>query len=298
LGTGTLTERLIRFREEFDEYRQMSILEPRGSDVLVGALLCQPDDESCVAGVIFFNNTGYLNMCGHGAIGVAVTLMHLGRVGLGVCRLQTPVGVVEANLITSNTVAIENVPSYRYRKGVTVEVEGMGTVVGDIAWGGNWFFLVESSPLPIATSSTRELTDMAMKVRSELRRQQITGGEGGEIDHLEFFGPPQSDDADSQNFVLCPGGAYDRSPCGTGTSAKLAGLAEDGKLLPRQAWIQESVLGSRFVGTYRRNADGFVVPTITGDAYVCGEGRLIGQSNDPFCHGVPFRQEPTGEEGS
>jgi 4-hydroxyproline epimerase len=236
--------------------------------------------------VIFSNNAGYLGMCGHGTIGVAVTLAHLGRIGLGTHRIETPVGVVEVNLIDANQAAIENVPSYRHRTKVRLEVESVGTVVGDVAWGGNWFFLVEQSPAPLTLANARQLTDAAERVRAELRRRGITGQAGEEIDHVEFFGPPHSADAHSRNFVYCPGGAYDRSPCGTGTSAKLACLAADGKLRPGAAWVQESIIGSRFTASYREAPGGQIIPTVTGRAYICAEAVLIQQPGDPFRDGI------------
>ncbi len=290
LGGGTLRERLGRFRETADVYRQMAINEPRGSEALVGALLCRPDDPSCAAGVIFFNNAGYLGMCGHGAIGVAVTLAHLGRIQPGVHHLDTPVGRVEIHLLGTNSVAIENVPSYRYRTQVSVEVEALGTVTGDIAWGGNWFFLVNGSPIPLQATQIRQLTDAAEAVRAALVREKITGAGGEEIDHIEFFGPPGSPTAHSRNFVLCPGGAYDRSPCGTGTSAKLACLAADNKLQPGETWIQESIIGSQFTASYRAAPSGRIVPRIEGQAYICGEVVLLQQSGDPFSHGIDLRE--------
>ncbi len=201
LGSGTLAERRNRFRETADQFRQCAINEPRGWDAVVGALLCEPTDATCAAGVIFFNNTGYLNMCGHGAIGVAVTLHYLGRIGLGIQRLETPVGIVEVNLLSPNQVSIENVPSYRHRSKVSVDVEQLGTVTGDIAWGGNWFFLVEQSPAPLTLDNLRSLSDAARLVRDALERDGITGADGQEIDHIEFFGPAQSPDAHSRNFV-------------------------------------------------------------------------------------------------
>ena len=287
LGSGSLRERMERFRQNSDIYRRMAINEPRGSDALVGALLCEPVDTSCAAGVIFFNNTGYLGMCGHGAIGVAVTLAYLRKIEPGVHRLETPVGVVQVDLIGPNHVAIENVPSYRYRSNIRVEVENLGTVTGDIAWGGNWFFLVDQAPAALTRDNIRRLTDAAESVRNQLRRQKITGADGAEIDHIEFFGPPESSDANSRNFVYCPGGAYDRSPCGTGTSAKLACLAADNTLRPGEPWIQESIIGSRFTATYRKDDSGRIIPKITGHAYVCSEALLIQQSGDPFRHGIP-----------
>lgn len=286
LGGGSLAERRQRFKETADEFRRAVILEPRGSDAVVGALLCEPVDQSCAAGVIFFNNAGYLGMCGHGTIGLAVTLAYLGKIEIGTHRLETPVGVVEVQLLDAHQVAIENVPSYRTQQRVGVEVEGLGTVVGDVAWGGNWFFLAESTPYPLTLSNVRALTDAAEKVRAALRQNNITGTDGAEIDHIEFFGPSAAADANSRNYVYCPGGAYDRSPCGTGTSAKLACLAAAGKLQPGQQWVQESIIGSRFAGHYRLDAAGRVIPTIVGRAYICGEAILVQQPGDPFRHGI------------
>ncbi len=291
LGGGSLASRRTRFQETADDFRRTVILEPRGSEAVVGALLCPPVDPTCVSGVIFFNNTGYLGMCGHGAIGVAVTLAHLGRITPGIHRLETPVGVVEVHLIEPHLVAIENVPSYRYRTKVAVEVETLGTVTGDIAWGGNWFFLVEKSPFPLTFANLRALTDASALVRAALVRNGVTGADGAEIDHIEFFGPAESLSAHSRNFVYCPGGAYDRSPCGTGTSAKLACLAADGKLAPGQPWIQESIIGSRFTGTYRHADNGRIVPTITGRGFICSDAVLIVQPGDPFSQGITG-QEP------
>ena len=286
LGAGSLRERLERFRDRADSCRRFAISEPRGSDAVVGALLCEPVDEACAAGVIFFNNTGYLNMCGHGAMGVVVTLSYLGRIGPGIHRLETPVGVVQVELLSPNEVAIENVPSYRHRAKVAIDVPGLGAVTGDIAWGGNWFFLVEQSPVPLVMESLRQLDDAARRVRAELERREITGSDGELIDHIEFFGPPNAADANSRNFVYCPGGAYDRSPCGTGTSAKLACLAADGKLAPGELWVQESIIGSRFSASYRTDESGQIIPRITGRAYVCSEATLIQQPDDPYAHGI------------
>lgn len=289
LRDGPLQTRLQRFKEQHDHYRSTAINEPRGSEAVVGALLCEPVDSTCTTGVIFFNNTGYLGMCGHGIMGVAATLAYQGRVGLGTCRIETPVGIVEANLLTQNKVAIENVPSYCFRQSVSLTVPELGTVIGDIAWGGNWFFLIEQAPVALNPQNIKQLTDAAQLIRSALNHQQITGANGEEIDHIEFFGPAASSTANSRNFVYCPGGAYDRSPCGTGTSAKLACLAAEGKLKPGKSWIQESIIGSRFVATYQEAKDraGHIIPTITGNAFICGEGTLIQQPDDPFQFGIP-----------
>jgi 4-hydroxyproline epimerase len=278
-----MAEKLALLRAEHDWLRTATVLEPRGSDVLVGALLCQPADPTCAAGVIFFNNVGYLGMCGHGAIGVVVSLAHLGRIAAGEHRIETPVGVVMARLHASGAVTIRNVASYRSRNAVTVHVAGLGPITGDVAWGGNWFFLVEKHGQEIVPAHIASLTDVTWRIRQALVRDGITGDNGAEIDHIELFGP--SSKADSCNFVLCPGKAYDRSPCGTGTSAKLACLAADGYLQPGQVWRQESVIGSVFEGTYEL-VGGQVIPSITGTAHVTAESRLILGERDPWWMGI------------
>ena len=292
LGHGPLAERLGRFRDLHDEFRRAVILEPRGSDALVGALLVPPVDPGSAAGVIFFNNTGVLGMCGHGTIGVAVTLAWLGRIGPGRHRFETPVGTVSVDLLDAATVAIDNVPSHRHRAGVRLDVEGLGTVVGDVAWGGNWFFITPSAPCDLVAANIGRLGAAAGAVRAELRRRGITGADGAEIDHVEFVGPPHSAGAHGRNFVLCPGGAFDRSPCGTGTSAKIACLAADGALAPGDTWVQESVIGSRFEARYRLDDAGRVVPTITGRAWVCAEATLLREPGDPFAAGMVLGETP------
>ncbi|MYA18436.1 MAG: hydroxyproline-2-epimerase [Gammaproteobacteria bacterium] len=290
LGDGPLAQRLGRLKARHDDFRRSVILEPRGSDALVGALLCAPTDPSCAAAVIFFNNVGYLNMCGHGAIGVAVTLAYLERVEVGELCLETPVGIVAITLRTPNEVTIENVPSYRFRPGVAVDVEGVGTVRGDVAWGGNWFFLVDATSIAglssISLEAEPELTETAKRIKAALVQEGVTGRDGAQIDHIELFGPPVSPDAHGRNFVLCPGDAYDRSPCGTGTSAKVACLAADGALQPGEDWVQESLIGSRFVSRYRRGPSGEVIPRIAGEAFVCGDNILIRNPQDPFRNGI------------
>ena len=290
LGTGSLRERLNIFREQFDDIRSAVINEPRGSDVLVGGLLCTPTDPTCAAGIIFFNNTGYLHMCGHGTIGLMVTLRWMKQLGPGAHRIETPVGIVTATLLDEQRVSVQNVSSYRYRKSVSIDVPGHGPVTGDIAWGGNWFFLVSDHGQDLELARAKELTDFTLQIREALEHNGITGADGGEIDHIELFGPPSQPTADSRNFVLCPGGAYDRSPCGTGTSAKLACLAADGKLQAGSIWRQESIVGSIFEGSWQADGNSAekhaIIPTITGSAWVTGESSLILQSTDPFHAGI------------
>ena len=285
LGSDTLATRLERFRAEHDDFRSAIVNEPRGSDAIVGALLCSPLDDTCVTGVIYFNNVAYLGMCGHGTIGVVATLAYLGRIGPGTHRIETPVGVVTAKLDADGTVEIANVPSYRLASDVSVHVIGLGPVVGDIAWGGNWFFLVKGHGLELSLDNLKDLTDFTSAVRESLASAGITGADGHEIDHIELFGPSEIPGVDSKNFVLCPGSAYDRSPCGTGTSAKLACLFADGKLAEGQVWRQESIVGSIFEG--RVSVIGNEIhPHIKGSAFITAEAELILDVRDPFCMGI------------
>lgn len=285
LGIGNMAERRAIFRDRHDDFRRAVVTEPRGSGVLIGAMLCEPPDPGCVAGVVFFNNAGVLNMCGHGTIGVAATLAHMGWIGPGSHRLETPVGIVTITLHGPNDVTIENVPSYRIAKQVPLAVSELGTIHGDIVWGGNWFFLVSDHGQKIALSNIERLLTVARSIKRELVANSITGEHGAEIDHLELFGPPTIPGADSKSFVLCPGGEYDRSPCGTGTSAKLACLVADGKLSEGKTWRQESIVGSIFEGTVRI-ADGKVIPRIRGSAYVNAEATLLLDPDDPFMMGI------------
>ncbi|WP_298012652.1 4-hydroxyproline epimerase [uncultured Castellaniella sp.] len=283
-GPGDMAQRRARLAAQHDDWRKAVILEPRGHDVLVGALLCPPQDPQAAAGVIFFNNTGYLGMCGHGTIGLIVSLAYLGRIRPGTHRVETPVGTVEADLHADGSVSVRNVPAYRHRKDVTVDVPGMGPVTGDIAWGGNWFFLVHAPDKVRPGADTRLLTEQAAAISDALESQGIRGRDGALIDHIELFG--HDPEADSRSFVLCPGKAYDRSPCGTGTSAKVACLAADGKLQPGQIWHQASIIGSRFQASYEPGPDGTVIPTIRGQAHISGETTLILQDDDPFAWGI------------
>jgi 4-hydroxyproline epimerase len=285
LGDESLAVRRERFRNHFDHFRSAITNEPRGSDALVGALLCEPVDKTCAAGVIFFNNVGYLGMCGHGTIGIVATLAYLNRIGPGNHRIETPVGTVEAWLDENGEVTVANVPSYRYRNNVTVEVKGHGPVTGDVAWGGNWFFLVNNHGQDITLNNLEALTDFTWRIRQALTESGVTGEDGQEIDHIELFVASDVPGVDSKNFVLCPGKAYDRSPCGTGTSAKLACLFADGKLVPGQIWRQESVVGSIFEGSVNVT-DNVVHPSIKGSAFITAEADLILDEKDPFCSGI------------
>lgn len=283
LGGGPLAERLQRFRDHFDAYRSAIVNEPRGSDPLVGALLVKPHRADCGLGVIFFNNVGYLGMCGHGTIGLIASLEHLGELAPGAVKIDTPVGAIEANLGVDGRISVDNVVSYRVAERVAVEVPGIGEVTGDVAWGGNWFFLMSEHGQSIDLAHVEALTDFTWRVRAAINAQGYPL-----VDHVELFAPADVPGAHSRNFVLCPGKAYDRSPCGTGTSAKLACLAADGKLPEGEDWIQESLIGSTFAGRYRwrDRSRGEIVPTITGTAHVTGESLLRLDPADPFCWGI------------
>jgi 4-hydroxyproline epimerase len=293
LGRGPMAERRKRFRDSHDAWRRALVNEPRGSDVLVGALLCEPEDAGSACGVIFFNNVGYLGMCGHGTIGLVATLAHLGRIGAGEHRIETPVGSVTATLHPDGGVSVANVASYRYAHRVAVDIPGHGTVHGDVAWGGNWFFLCDDHALSLETRRIPELSAFASRVHAALVSQRVTGRDGAEVDHIELVGPAADPANNARNFVLCPGGAYDRSPCGTGTSAKLACLAADGKLAPGAPWRQESVIGSVFTGHYVRPAGALpgmpadaVLPVIAGRAHVTLDATLVFDPADRFAWGL------------
>lgn len=283
LRRGPLARRRDRFQREFDRHRRAIVNEPRGSEVVVGALLVEPHDASCCAGVIFFNNVGCLGMCGHGLMGVITTLAHVGRIKPGRHRIETPAGRVAATLHPDGEISVANVASWPEQKAVTIKASGIGPVTGDVAYGGNWFFLIEDHGQDLSLGNTHQLTDYCWRVRQAVNAQGFP-----QIDHVELFGPPTSAGAHSRNFVLCPGKAYDRSPCGTGTCAKLACLAGEGKLAEQTDWIQESITGSTFTGSYRwlDRTSGKIEPVISGRAFITSEATLILDDRDPFCWGI------------
>ncbi len=288
LGAGSLAERVAAFRSEYDSFRSAIVNEPRGSDAMVGALLCEPSDPTCTAGVIFFNNTGYLGMCGHGTIGLIASLAWMGRIRPGQHRVDTPAGIVTAELHGNGEVTVGNVPSYRLTQNAVVDLQGYGQVRGDVAWGGNWFYLTHEHRFPIDMEHLDELTAYAWAIRTALREQGISGSDGAEIDHIELFSETKAgaaQAADGLSFVLCPGKAYDRSPCGTGTSAKMACLWADGLLKPGEAWRQAGISGGIFAG-HVEVREGQLWPFIRGRAFVTAESRLVLDEQDPFCWGI------------
>ncbi|WXL24467.1 4-hydroxyproline epimerase [Ectopseudomonas mendocina] len=283
LPATSMTARLEALRNEHDQWRRACLLEPRGNDVLVGALYCEPVSADATCGVIFFNNAGYLGMCGHGTIGLVASLHYQGLISPGEHKIDTPVGPVNATLHEDGAVTLRNVPAFRYRKQVPVEVPGYGYFLGDIAWGGNWFFLVSEHGQRLQLDNVEALTHFTRALLKALHTEGIQGEDGAPIDHIELFA--DDDKADSRNFVLCPGMAYDRSPCGTGTSAKLACLAADGKLAPGEQWVQASITGSQFVGSYQWEGE-HIRPTLTGRAYMTADSTLLIDEQDPFAWGI------------
>ena len=283
LPGDSMAEKRDALRDQHDRWRRACLLEPRGNDVLVGALYCEPVSADATCGVIFFNNAGYLGMCGHGTIGLVASLHHLGLIAPGEHRIDTPVGQVSATLHEDGAVTVGNVPAYRHRKQVPVDVPGHGRVYGDIAWGGNWFFLVSEHGQLLQLDNVERLTDFTWRMLKALEDQGIHGADGALIDHVELFA--DDDEADSRNFVMCPGKAYDRSPCGTGTSAKLACLAADGKLAEGERWVQASITGSRFEGRFEWLGER-VRPFITGRAYMTSDSTLLIDEQDPFAWGI------------
>jgi proline racemase len=281
LASLSMAERRAELEEKYDHLRQAVVLEPRGHSAVVGALLTPPEESGSEAGVIFFNNVGYLGMCGHGLIGVVRTLEHIGRLGPGRLTIDTPVGTVGAELAADGSVTIENVPCRAHALDVELEVEGLGRIVGDVAWGGNWFFLTGLPDEPLELGNLDRLLAVTRSIRRATDAAGLVPAGKGEIDHIELFAPPGRTDADSRNFVLCPGGEYDRSPCGTGTSAKLAVLHARGELDLDELWHQESITGSLFTGWLSREEDR-LIPHIRGRAFVTAHSTLHFHPDDPF----------------
>ncbi len=286
LGSGPLIDRAKKLALEHEDFYRSVVLEPYGQEAMVGALLVEPVNSKCVAGVIYFDAASVIGMCGHGTIGLAATLAHIGKIGIGTHKIETPVGIVEITLTDKNTITVKNIESYRFAKDVHLEVPGIGTVKGDISYGGNWFFLVNESPVPVIPSNIRNLTDTAIAIRETIYRNNISGANDGIIDHIVLYGPPLTEHGHTRNFVLCPDNAYDRSPCGTCCSARLASLAADELLAPGAEIIQESTIGSSYRLSYQPADNGGVIPSITGQAFITREAKLMTNPKDNLRVGI------------
>lgn len=286
LGSGPISERARLLETKHDKFCRSVLCEPRGYDAMVGALIVTPVEKNCLTGVIFFNTSQNLGMCGHATVGLLVTLYYLGKISVGNYKIETPVGIISAQLHDPNTVSVINVESYRYKKGVSIQVEQYGEITGDIAWGGNWFFLVNNSPISVQFENIDKLLNFTSSIKSALKQQHITAPDSSEIDHIELFGESLNEKAHSKNFVLCSSGDYDRSPCGTGCSAKLACLAEERLWPENKKWIQEGIIGSLYSTHYSWSTGGNIIPTITGKAFVTSEATLQFNPLDPYKHGI------------
>ena len=276
---ATMEERVESLRANADHLRQAVVCEPRGHEAIVGALLTPPVHPESETGVVFFNNASWIGMCGHGSIGLVRTLEHMGRIGPGKLRLDTPVGPVPCELHADGSVTVQNVPAYTEALDVAVEVPGIGTVSGDIAWGGNWFFMAHLDRYEIAISNLEELLSVTQAIRGALDAAGLMPTDERNLIHVELYGPPTRPDADSKNFVLCPGHEYDRSPCGTGTSGKMAVLHDRGELAIGEMWRQESITGSLFTCWLSREDDQ-LIPHIRGEAHVTATSTLLFDSDD------------------
>lgn len=286
LGSGSLARRAHRLASEHEAFFKSILLEPRGQPGMVGALLVEAETPDCEIGVIYFDADAVLGMCGHGTIGLAVTLAYLDRITPGTHKFETPAGVISVDLLDANTARVTNVESRRVQASVTVEVAGHGSVTGDLAYGGNWFFIVDPSPIPVVTENIRALTDLTIAIREACIAQGVTGENAENVDHVILQGVSGSENIHSRNFVLCPDNQYDRSPCGTGSSARLACLAASGVLGPGEEIVQESVIGSSYRLSYQPGRNGTVSPSLEGQAFVMAEGKLLFAREDPFRAGI------------
>jgi 4-hydroxyproline epimerase len=281
----TMEERARYVVEHQDHLRRGVVCEPRGHDAMVGALITAPIRKEALAGVIFFNDVGVLGMCGHALIGTVETLRFLGRIQGDSVELDTPAGAVSAIIDSDQQIVIQNVPSRLHQEHVEIEVPGIGSVIGDIAYGGNWFFLVNSPSFNLELRELDALMQSSKAIRKALLDQGLTGTDDAVIDHIEFFGPPKDPTADSRNFVLCPGNAYDRAPCGTGTSAKIATLHAKGQIETDQVWRQESITGSIYEASLRL-IDGQLFPFIRSRAHITSKSSLLFKEADPLRGGL------------
>lgn len=283
----TMAERRDDLRRRHDHLRRAVVREPRGHSAIVGALLTPPVNRDSLCGIVFFNNETYLGMCGHGLIGTIRTLQYLDRLQPGHAQFDTPAGVVGASSERDGAVTITNVPARCRALDVCVDVPGLGRVTGDIAYGGNWFFITHHDSVPVRMANLTELTRVTQAIQDALNAKGIGGDDGEPIDHIEISAPASRPDADCRNFVLCSGGEYDRSPCGTGTSAKMATLHARGELALEERWHQESVTGSLFTGWLSAGPGGELIPHIRGTAFITGESTLRFDPADPFRLGIP-----------
>ncbi|MGI9177053.1 MAG: proline racemase family protein, partial [Pirellulales bacterium] len=285
LGDGSVRRRRDLFRERYDHVRRALVGDPRGAVAMVGVVLVPPHDPACRLGAFYFNRVGYLDMCGHATIGLAVTLGSLGRIEPGSFRLETPAGSVGVTWHGGIDASFECVPPRRIHRGLAVDCGSGQTVTGDVATSGLWFYLCRDHGIAVTPAEIPRLTDLAWTIRRGLEARGITGDGGEIIDHIVLLGPPSTSGNDGKAFVLCPDGAFDRSPCGTGTSALVGCLHEDGLLAEGRTWRQESVLGGIYEARVRREGE-ILVPTVRGQAWITAESELRFAIDDPYRTGL------------
>ena len=285
LGMGSVRERRDRFRDRYDHVRSALVGDPRGTNAMVGVILVPPADPSCRFGAFYVNRVGYLDMCGHATIGLAVTLGSQGIIEPGSFRLETPAGVVGVMWHGGGAASFECVPPRRIAKSLALACDDGSRVTGDVATSGLWFFICRDHGLAVEPAAIPALTERAWSIRRALEARGITGDGGEVIDHVVLLGPPREPGNDGRAFVLCPDGAFDRSPCGTGTSALVGCLLDDGMLAEGRTWRQESVLGGVYEARIRRE-QGVAVPTVRGRAWLTAETTLHFAADDPYRIGL------------
>jgi proline racemase len=284
-----------KLQAEHDWLRRFLLQEPRGHRDMFGAVLLPPKTRECDLGVIFMDNGGYLDMCGHGIIGAVTCAIetHIVKPKKEIL-VDTPAGVVKARTATRKgkveSVSFENVPAFKM-KSIQVQLEGK-TVPVDIAFGGNFFahLYAKEVALEIEPRNGSKFIDLGIRIRDAVnQRGKLVHPDKpgiGRVELVEFSGPPKTEDANARNVVVFGQGQIDRSPCGTGTCAKMALLHSEGKLKIGEKFVHESILGTKFLGrllgTTRVGEYDAVVPEITGSASVTGFNRLVLDDNDPF----------------
>ena len=295
---ATMADIKKEMQTNHDWFRQFLLREPRGHTDMFGAILFPPVRKNCDIGVIFMDNGGYLDMCGHGIIGLVTCIVQIGLIEpKAEILIDTPTGAIATRIDYHNnrvrSVSFQNVPAFKVRT-TKVNIEGRLTPV-DIAFGGNFFAHVYASSLGITLepSSKGVIIDLALKIRREVNaREKVAHPQQPQINKVElveFSAPPKSEGADARNVVVFGQGQIDRSPCGTGTCAKMALLHSEGKLKIGETFVHEGILQTKFTGRLLRETKvgdyHAVLPEITGSAYITGRSRLVYDDKDPLIQG-------------
>jgi len=302
LRGSTMMERRAHFLAEYDWIRTGLMFEPRGHDVMSGSILYPPTREDCDVAILFIETSGCLPMCGHGTIGTVTMAIENGLVKPktpGVLRLDTPAGLVTAEYRQEGDyveeVRITNVPSFLYAEGLTVECPDLGEISVDVAYGGNFYAIVEpqANYRDMADYSAGQLIAWSPVVRQRLNEkysfEHPVNPAINRLSHMLWTGAPTHPDADARNAVFYGDKAIDRSPCGTGTSARMAQLHAKGRLKAGEDFVHESIIGSLFKGRVEREVSvankPAIIPSIGGWARQTGFNTIFIDDRDPFAHG-------------